>query len=283
MPRRPPGVRARGLGAELKELRAATGLSVRAVAERLGWTHSVVNRIELGKRKTTSEEVSALLVVYDVKGPERDRLLDLAREVEQPGWWETGQGGLPKQLPALIGFEATATRIVDAATVLVPGLLQTADYTREVMLSGLVSASEAEPLVAMRLGRQAVLSKREPPTYLAIIDEAVLRRPVGGPEVMADQLRAIAKASSRTNVTVQVLPFDLGGHPGLDGAYLIMEFAKAPTIVHLEHKRSSLFVDEPEDVRPFIDATARLRQVALGADETRRFLASLTAEYEQQE
>lgn len=281
MPRRPPGVRARGLGAELKELRGATGLSVRAVAERLGWTHSVVNRIELGKRKTTSEEVSALLVVYNIKGAERDRLIDLAREVGQPGWWETGQPGLPKQLPALIGFESTATRITDLSTVLVSGLLQTAEYTREVMLSGLVSPAEAETLVAMRLGRQAVLSKREPPTYLTIIDEAALRRHVGGPGVMADQLRAIVKASSRANVTVQVLPFDRGGHPGLDGAYLIMEFAKAPTIVHLEHKRSSLFVDEPEDVMPFVDATARLRQVALDPDETREFLVSLTTEYEQ--
>jgi transcriptional regulator with XRE-family HTH domain len=151
-------------------LRAATGLSVRAVAERLGWTHSVVNRIELGKRKTSSEEVSALLVVYDVKGAERDRLIDLAREVEQPGWWESNNmPGLPSQLTALIGFESTASRITNFAGLLVPGQLQNAEYTRALMVGAGWSASAAETMVTMRLGRQAVFTKPDRPEYRAII------------------------------------------------------------------------------------------------------------------
>ncbi|MGA8115698.1 MAG: helix-turn-helix transcriptional regulator [Actinocatenispora sp.] len=284
MPRRPPGVRARGLGAELKECRAQTRLSVRAVAERLGWTHSTVNRIENGKRKTSIEEVAALLVVYDIKGDERDRLLALTKDVDQPGWWETGDTpGLPSQLTALIGFESTATRILDFGTVLVPGLLQTAEYTRAMMVAAGAPPNQAETMVAMRLGRQGVLTRTDHPEYLAIIDEAVLRRPIGGPSVMAEQVRRIAKESSRANVTVQVVPFSVGAHTGLDGPCVILQFAKARTVVHLEHKRSGIFIDDPEVVKPFLDATVTLQRVALTPDESREFLTTVAAEFEQQE
>lgn len=283
MPRRPPGVRARALGAEMRDLRAASKLSTRAVAERLGWAYSTVNRIESGKRKTSVEEVAALLVVYDVKGAERDRLIELTKEVDQPGWWEHQPPGVDKQLPALIGFESTASRIVAVSPILISGLLQTAEYTRAVMTTGLVSSAQAEVLVAMRLGRQAVLSKKPSPDYLAIIDEAALRRPLGGPAVMADQIRAILKIADRPNVAVQVLPFACGGHPGLDGPYVLLEFARARTIVHLEHKRSSLFVDEPDDVTPFLQATANLQQTALSPERTRTFLMDLAVEYDQLE
>lgn len=283
MPRRPPGVRARALGAEMRKLRAASTLSTRAVAERLGWAYSTVNRIETGKRKTSVEEVAALLVVYDVKGAERDRLIELTKEVDQPGWWETGPPGVDKQLPALISFESTARRIVDVAMVLMPGLLQTAEYTREIMLTGLVPPAQAEMLVAMRLGRQAVLTKESAPQYTAIIDEAVLRRPLGSATIMADQVRALLKATHRRNTVIQVLPLSRGGHAALDGSYVVMEFVSSRTIVHLEHKRSSLFVDEAEDVGPFLDATATLQQAALDPGESRDFLAAVAEEYEQRE
>lgn len=283
MPRRPPSVRARGLGAEMRAHRAETGLSTRAVAQRLGWAYSTLNRIEGGKRKTTPEEIAALLVVYDVKGAERERLLALTREIDQPGWWETGPPGVDQQLPAFISFESTAARIVDVCTLLMPGLLQTAEYTREVMLSNLIPAERVEMLVSMRLGRQAVLSRGEPPEYTAIIDEAALRRPLGGGRVMAEQIRSVVKASQRSNAEVRVVPLARGNHPGIDGPYVLMEFAKARTIVHLEHKRSSLFLDEPDDVSPFVDATATLQRIALDPDASREFLAAVAAEYEQLE
>jgi len=271
------------LGTELRDYRVVNQLSTRAVADRLGWAYSTVNRIETGKRKTTVEEVAALLVVYNVRGTERDRLLELAREVDQPGWWETGHPGVQRQLTALIGFEATANRIVDVAPVLMPGLLQTPEYTRALLLSMDVPDRLIETMVAMRLGRQAILTKPDPPEYVAIIDEAVLRRPIGGHRTMIDQLHRILKEMTRQNVTVQVIPLSVGGHAGLDGPYVVLDYVKSRTIVHLEHKRSGSFVDEPDEVEPFTDATARLRQIALSPVDTREFLAALAAEYEQRE
>jgi transcriptional regulator with XRE-family HTH domain len=280
MPKRPATVRARGLGAELRELRHNTGLSTRAVAARLDWSPSMLNRIENGQRTITTEDVSALLVLYEITGAERDRLLGLARDSTQPGWWETRAPGLPSQLTALIGFESQATHITDVQLALIPGLLQTPEYTRALMQGGGVPALEAETRVATRLGRQAVLSRPHPPEYLAIIDEASLRRPVGDEAVMAEQLRHVVRVAKRQNTTVQVIPYQQGAHPGLNGAYVILKFAKARTIVHLEHKRSSLFLDEPDDVKPFVAGVDTLREVALDPAQSAAFLDTVAAEYD---
>lgn len=280
MPKRPATVRARGLGAELRELRDRAGLSTRVVAHQLGWSASTLNRIENGGRTITSEDVSALLVLYEITGQERDRLLGLAREAEQPGWWERSSSALPPQLTALIGFESEAVQITDVSLVLVPGLLQIPEYTRALLAGSGVSKAEIETLVVARLGRQAILSKPNPPKFLAILDEAVLRRPVGGQHVMAAQLRHVITTSQRPNVAVQVIPFSCGVHAGLSGSYLLLEFAKARTLVHLEHRRSGIFVDEPDDVNPFIKITEILQETALNFTRSAGLLASIATEYE---
>lgn len=282
MPKRPATARARGLGGELREARNKAGLSTRAVAQQLGvgWSASTISRVENGKRKITSEDVSALCVLYGITGRERDQLLDLAREAGQPGWWETTNSKLPTQLTALIGFESEATRITYVDLSLVPGLLQIPEYTRALLAGVGVPKSEIETLVVARLGRQAILSKPNPPEYVAIIDEAVLRRPIGGPQVMAAQLRHIVTSSKRPNVTVQVIPFDHGEHAGLNGSYVLLEFAKAQSLVHLEHKRSGIFVDEPEDVDVFMETTKTLQQTALDSTRSITFIASIAHEYE---
>jgi len=280
MPKRPATVRARGLGAELRELRNKAGLSTQAVAQQLGWSASTLNRIENGRRNITSEDVSALLVLYEITGKERDRLLELAREADQPGWWERASSALPSQLTALIGFESEATRIIDVSLALIPGLLQIPEYTRALLAGSGVPKLEIETLVVARLGRQAILSKPSPPEFLAILDEAVLRRPVGGRHVMAAQLRHIITAGQRSNATVQVIPFDHGEHAGLNGSYLLLEFSKARTLVHLEHRRSGIFVDEPDDVDPFIKITEILQETALDCTRSAEFLASTAIEYE---
>lgn len=280
MPRRPATVRARGLGAELRELREKCNLTTREVARRLGWSASTVSRTETGHRNISSEDVSALLAVYGVAGRERDHLLTLARETSQPGWWETRHPGLPAQLSALIGFESQATRITDVELILVPGLLQTPEYTRALMEGGGIPTAEAETRIATRLGRQALLSRPQPPEVVTIIDEAALRRPVGGRKVMIDQLHHLARVAENPNVTVQVVPYSAGAHPGLNGSFVVLEFAKARTIVHLEHKRSSLFLDDPEDTTPFTASIATLRDIALNPDDSVRFLTTVAAEYE---
>lgn len=280
MPRRRPTARSRSLGAELRDLRHDRKLSTRDVGDRLGWSASTVSRVETGGRTTKSEDVSALLVVYNITGAERDRLLDMAREADQPGWWETSRPGLPSQLTALIGFESQAVRITDVCTVLMPGLLQTPEYTRAVMAGGLIPNPDAETRVATRMGRQVVLSRPEPPELLAIVDEAALRRPVGGQTVMAEQLRHAVKVAERPNVTVRVLPFERGAHTGLDGPYVVLKFAKASTIVHLEHKQSGIFLDEPQDVEPFLAATVTLAEAALDPAASEKFILSVADEYD---
>jgi hypothetical protein len=250
------------------------------VAESLGWSASTLSRLENGLRGVTTEDVAALLVVYQVTGVERERLISLAREADRPGWWETGLPGLPSQLTALIGFEAQASRITVVAMVLVPGLLQTPDYARAVMVGGDVPAHEVEARVVTRLGRQAVLSRADPPDLHVILDETVLRRPVGGPVAMAAQLRHIITAAARPSVTVQVIPLDVGAHLGTAGSFVLLEFPKARSIVHLEHLRSSLFVDEPDDITPFAQARDTLARQALDPTTSGQLLATIADECE---
>lgn len=280
MPKRPATVRARGLGTELRELREKSHLTTREVARRLGWSASTVSRTETGQRNVSSEDVAALLALYGVTGEERDRLLTLAREADQPGWWETRHPGLPSQLTALIGFESQAAQITDVALVVLPGLLQTADYARAVINAAGIPPMQAETRVATRLGRQAALSRPKPPQYRAILDEAVLRRPIGGRTTMAAQLRHVLTITERPNVEVMVVPYDQGAHPGLAGSFVLLTFPKAPAIVHLEHKRSSLFLDQPGDVTAFIKAADLLQDVAFDPIRSAEFIASVANEYE---
>ncbi|TCP53980.1 helix-turn-helix protein [Tamaricihabitans halophyticus] len=273
--------RLRGLAAELIDARLEANLNTRDAAKAIGVSAATLNRMENGNRAVSPEDVAALLAVYGVTGLERERVLDLARKATQPGWWEITSGSLPEELPALITFEAEATRIVHAAMLRIPGLLQTAEYTRAVMTTTGVPDEEANTRVSARLGRQAILSKAQPPQYTAIIDEAALRRPIGTTGLMIGQLRKLIASAQQPNIDVRVIPFAHGAHTGLDGSYVLMEFARARDIVHLEHKRSSAFVDQPEDVAPFHEATDTLLRAALGPADSADFLADIAADYDQ--
>ncbi len=233
-------VRIRGVGTELRELRKVSRLTLRDVAEQLGWQASKVSRVETGKQGLTVEDMASLLVVYGVTGEERRRLLGLAERSKEPGWWEVG-GGLSKESRTLIQLESDATRIVNFEPLLVPGLLQTADYTRALMKAGGLTDADAEARLAARLGRQAILSRDAPPELLVIVDETVLRRAVGSPRVMARQLRHLIEAAERPTITVQVLPFDVGAHTGLDGSFIVLDFAEHKPVVHHEHKITASF------------------------------------------
>jgi len=277
-------VRARGLAAELKELREKSGLSTREAAGRVGVSSATINRIENAGRAVEPAEVSALLVVYGVVGNERVRLMDLAREAEQRGrWLDSGSEyqGVPRQLTALISFEAEATAITDMNLLVVPGMLQTQEYTRAMLTCFDVPVRETEQRVVARAGRQVALTRPRPPVYTAFIDEAALRRPMGGARVMAEQLRHIVRMTRRPNVDVRVIPFDRGGHWGIINPFMLLEFLKADPIVHLEHIRSSALLDDDEDVAPYQTAKAKLAAVALGPAETEDFLARVSAEYDE--
>jgi transcriptional regulator with XRE-family HTH domain len=278
---KPSASRARALAAELKELRRQAKLNTREAAERVNISSASLNRTELGTRMPTIEEVSALLVVYGASGVARERVLEMVRMAKPSGWWEIGGSALPKHLPTLINFEAQATGITHFQPLTVPGLLQTHAYMRAVMDRGGIPYDEAEPRVRARAGRQIVLTGDKAPRYLAIMDEAVLRRPFGGRRVMAEQIRRINELAELPNVSVQVIPFERGGYP-IYGPYVLLEFGKAPDIVYLEHKQTSGFLDQPEDTGPFQPLSDTLKATALGPAETSEFLAGIAEEYEKE-
>lgn len=272
--------KARGLGAELADLRAQAGLTLREVADLLDWSAPTLSRVENGMRDTTSEEVAALLVVYKITGAKKDRLVHMARTIDQPGWWETSAGDLPGQLVALRAFEAKAVKITTFGLTFVPGLLQTEDYTRSLMEAvGVPDNGAIDKWTAVRLGRQEILSRRNPPVLHTIIDEAALNRTFGGPGVMAEQARHIVQMAAKPNVTVQVLRRP--DHPAVSGSFHILEFPPpAKAFVHLEHFGSSLFLDEPEDVGSFQTLTATVTGMALDRTSSQDFMAHLARRYE---
>lgn len=262
--------RARALGAALRTVRDDAGLTVRELGIRLGISHSVLSRWESGQRVPTAEQVAGVLGALAITGDERDALLEMAREA---GERNLVAPGLNDQLAALLEFERTATRITAMAPLLIPGLLQTADYARTIL--------KTEALVALRMGRRDVITRDNPVEYMAIIGETALREPIGTPIIMAAQLRQLVKLGTLPNVTVQVLRSGRGYHPGLAGPFVILEFpAGARPIVHLEHYRSALFLDDQRDAEGFRSAADTVLREAMSPDESSEFIIEIANEME---
>ncbi len=278
MPKPRPRPQARGLAAGLRAMRNEAKLPMQWVADQLGWSQSTVSRIEAGKRVVTPEEVAALLATYRVTGERRDRLIAMARDAERPGWLETQPAGIPVQTSMLAQYETEATQLVSVDLLALPGLLQTRAYTSALMRAGGIAPAEVEPRVSQRMHRQRILDTAVPPQLTAILDEAALRRPQGGPRVMAEQLEHLLVMVRRPNIELRVIPFDHGGHAAITGSYMLLEFAAAGPLVYLGN-RATVFLDEPEDVAIYLDTTANLRAVALEHEPSVRFVAAVADEY----
>nr|MDT0661675.1 helix-turn-helix transcriptional regulator [Micromonospora sp. DSM 115978] len=277
-----PTVVARGLGGELRQLRKAKRMSAISVANQLGWQPSRLSRMETGQQGITPEDVASLLVVYGVIGDERKRLLGMAGRSRDRGWWETYGSSLTPWSRTFIKLESEAVRIVNWQPLLVPGLLQTPEYAHAVMRACDVAEGSARTRVAARLGRQALLARADPPELHAIVDEVALLRPLGGPRVMARQLRHLVRAAESPTLTISVLPAGVGGHTGLDGPFVILDFARAPAVVHLEHKMSSVFLEAEDQVVEFRHAADRLAKMALTPARSVEFIARIAADHERE-
>ncbi|MGH3864063.1 helix-turn-helix domain-containing protein [Actinokineospora sp.] len=274
MPRKAPGARERGIGAELRKIREATGQSVTAVAASLGWSKSLLSNLENGKRNIEPEEVASLLAVYGITDSRRDDLIGRARAADEPGWWERTLPGVPTESGTLASYEAEASALLDWTPALIPGLLQTMDYSRAYMLSDGIDPSDVEVRLMARLRRQQVLSG--PVQYTAIIGEAALRTPFGGRAVMADQLRSVVRIADAQNVTIHVVP-ECIPHAGLIGAFMVIRFPVARPVAHVELLRTAMFLDRDE-ATPYGDAVARLRAVSMGATESTQLIATVAEE-----
>ncbi|PTA48052.1 helix-turn-helix transcriptional regulator [Micromonospora sp. RP3T] len=276
-----PTVVGRGLGGELRELRRARGLALRRVAARLEWQASKLSRMETGVQGIQAADVASLLVIYGVTGEERRRLLAMAERSAETGWWEA-IGGLSDESRTLIRLEAEAAGIVNWEPLLVPGLLQTPDYAQAVMVGCGVPSDEAQGRVAARLGRQAILSRPAPPALHVLLDEAVLRRALGGPRVMARQLRHLLEAAERPTVTLRVVPLAVGAHTGLDGSFALLDFPRNRSVVCLDHKLTGLFLEEAAQVAHFRREADRLTAAALSPVDSMALVARYVAEHERE-
>ncbi|WNI14192.1 helix-turn-helix domain-containing protein [Actinacidiphila sp. ITFR-21] len=280
---RVPAVRRRRLGEELRRLRDRAGLTSGEAARLAGWHQSKVSRIETGRSSVRAEDVTVLLDVYAVRDPAlRDLLGTLADRGFQRGWWHDFRDVLPVEYRDFISLETGASRARSMENTVVPGLLQTADYARALTADVMpqLSRRELDALVDVRLARQAVLYQERPLELWAVLDEAVLRRGVGGRAVMAGQLRRLAEAAELPQVRLHVLPFAAGGHTGVTNSFVIFSFPRSADldVVVVDHLTSSLYVDQKEHIEAYAAAFTRLHTRALPGDESAAMIARIHAE-----
>ena len=269
-------VRQRRLARELRRLREGAHLTIEQVANKLELSPSTVSRIETAQVGIRPRDVRELLDIYGVAGVQRDELLQIARERRQQPWWQEYRD-LPNM--ALAGFEADATSISQFSALLVPGLLQTEAYAREVLTAIRLDArpGDIQRRMDLRLNRQALLTGETAPQYWVVLDEAVVRRPVGGPAVMGAQLEYLAQMATLPSVTLQVLPFSAGAHAGMDGEFTIFGYRapEDPDVVYIENTGGDAYIEDADVTRRYGRIFDHLRAAALDPAESVRTLAEL--------
>jgi transcriptional regulator with XRE-family HTH domain len=251
------------LGSQLRKLREAQGITREAAGYEIRASGSKISRMELGRVSFKERDVADLLTMYGVNdSAERDALIGLARQANNPGWWQHFGDVLPNWFQAYLGLEAAASLIRTYEIQFVPGLLQTPDYARAVIMLGHAGASaeEINRRVDLRLQRQQILTRSGGPQLWAVIDEAVLRRPIGGVDVMRAQIEALIEASKLPGVRLQIIPFLAGGHAAAGGPFAILRFPEPelPDVVYVEQLTSAIYLDKREDVDHYAMAMERV-------------------------
>ncbi|GGW37711.1 MULTISPECIES: helix-turn-helix domain-containing protein [Streptomyces] len=277
-----PTVRRRRLGQELRKLREDKGMTAEQVADRLLVSQSKISRLENGRRSISQRDVRDLCGVYEVEDQRIvDSLMQMAKDSRQQGWWHAF-GDVPYSVYIGLETDAASLRVYDPQVV--PGLLQTRQYA-ETLISGALpetAPTEIEKRVQVRMRRQERISAPENPLRLwTVMDEAALCRIVGDKSLMRDQLDHLVEQSRLPHVTVQVIPFDMGAHPGLNGQYAILEFPDAAdsSVVYIEGVTSDLYLEKPNDVQKYSVMYEHLRAQALNVDQSRQFIADIAKKY----
>lgn len=278
-----PTVRRILLGAQLRRLREAKGITREAAGWEIRASESKISRMELGKVGFKERDVADLLTLYGVTDEaERQALLELARKANAPGWWHLYGDQLPSWFEAFVGLEGAAELIRTYEMQLVPGLLQTEEYARAVIRLGYPGAAvaEIERRVDLRMARQRVLTRAQPPRLWAVIEEVVLRRPIGGREVMRTQVEHLIKALELPNVRLQLVPLEAGGYASAGGPFTILRFAdqELPDVVYVEQLTSALYLDKRDDVDSYVAAMERLCVEALSPEDTAEHLREFLRE-----
>jgi DNA-binding XRE family transcriptional regulator len=273
------------LGRQLQTLREKAGMSYEQAADTIyasAWTLRRMEKAEVGLKLNY---VKSLLMAYGITDVrDIDTFLDLAREANKPGWWHSYTDVLPAWFRVFPGLEQAAELIRGYEPHCIPGLLQTEEYARALTAAGYPNASSEETArrVALRMARQQILSRPEPPRLWVVIDEAVLRRPVGGTAVMSAQLGQLIEATAQPNVTLQVLPLAVGAHPVMYGMFHLLRFpaAELPDIIYGENLTSAFYLDKAADVAAYTEALDRLCAQASPADKTASILRRIRKDYQ---
>ncbi|MEV7013992.1 helix-turn-helix transcriptional regulator [Streptosporangium sp. NPDC051022] len=271
------------LGAQLRRLREEHHITLEAAGQAIRASHSKISRMELGRVSFRVRDVADLLTLYGVTDQaDRQALLALVERANVAGWWHNYNDVLPNWFETYVGLEESAAVIRNYEVQFVPGLLQSEEYARAVVLLGYPTASEeeVERRVRLRMGRQRLLRNPDPPHLWAVLDEAVLRRPLGGPEVMRGQIDHILRALELPNVTVQIVPFSVGGHAAAGGPFSILRFSQPdlPDVVYMEQLTSAVYLEKRDDVDSYLEVMERLCIEAEPVSRTREILLGIREE-----
>ncbi|WP_433243449.1 helix-turn-helix domain-containing protein [Streptosporangium sp. CA-135522] len=275
--RQPPTVRLRRLAAELRRLREEAGLSQTEVTEKTDVNLATLHRIETAKAKPQLRTLNALLDTYGVTGDRRADLVALQKEAKQRGWLHGFEVDLPDPYSAYIGLEAEAREAINYESLFIPGLLQTEDYARAVIRGVLPAATDEEVAnrFTARMQRQALLEGDSPLRLWAILDQAALCRTVGSNAIMHEQFTHLAQQAKRPHITVQVIPFSAGAHPGMPGSFIMLKFdADGPDVIHIDSMARGLFLEKEADLRRYNGICEHLRAIALSPAETITLITS---------
>ncbi|MFG2077819.1 helix-turn-helix domain-containing protein [Nonomuraea maritima] len=272
------------LGSQLRKLREARNVTREEAGHLIRGSESKISRMELGRVGFKERDVADLLTLYGVIDQQaRAAVLDLVATANEPGWWHRFNDVLPTWFQAYVGLEEAAIRIRTYEVQFVPGLLQTKEYARAVVTAGGagIGAEEIARRVDLRLERQRILDRPDGPVFWAVIDEAALRRPIGGVEVMRAQIEHLIDLMRQERITIQVMPFSYGGHSAEGGAFSILRFPDRdlPDVVYVEQLASALYLDKREDADRYSEVMERLCAVSTTPDETIDLLRAIAYEF----
>lgn len=277
-----PTVRRRRLALELRRLREAAKLTCEEVADHLECSASKISRVETGRVSVSPRDVRDMLELYGVPVVQRESLVQLARDSRQKGWWHAFSDTMQPQFATYVGLESAASEIRIYEVSLIPELLQTEDYARAVIRSGMMSSpsDDIDRQVALRMARQPAITRHDPPKVWAVLDEAALRRQVGGPGLMRLQLEHLLAQASLPNVAVQVIPFGGGAHPAMGRPFIILVFPERvdTDVVYLEDLTSALYVEDVAEVDRYNVFFNHLRATALSFDDSSALITSVLKE-----
>jgi len=268
------------LGSQLRRLREGCAISREDAGYAIRASESKISRMELGRVSFKERDVADLLSLYGLAGgPDREALLALVREANKSGWWHSYNDVLPNWFQTYLGLEEAAALIRTYEVQFVPGLLQCEDYARAIFAQNrpVLAEEEVDRRVALRARRQKLLTEGRGPKLWAVIDEAALRRPVGGPEVMRAQLEHLLELAQLPSVVLQVMPFRFGAHAGESGAFSVLRFPEQdlPDVVYVEQLTSALYLDKRDDVDEYLQVMERLCVDSLTPQQTLDLLLSI--------